>query len=119
MDQLFGPGGMDLNTPLHPGSSAFNKFLSQHKLAMAEDNGPKTGSGSHIETIPREQGTSRFARFFSHNIEENFQETNSPARSAPAPASRCRATQPASLPRRRSAIRSGQPTRMALDSRKL
>ncbi|GES92586.1 hypothetical protein GLOIN_2v610490 [Rhizophagus clarus] len=74
VDQLFGPGGMDLNAPLHPGSSAFNKFLSQHKLAMAEDNGPKTESGSHIETIPREQGTSRFARFFSHNNEENFQE---------------------------------------------
>jgi len=70
VDQLFGPGGMDLNTPLHPGSSAFNKFLSQH-LAMAEDNGPKTESGSQMETIPREQGTSRFARFFSHNNEEN------------------------------------------------
>src|SRR3954451_13300214 len=65
---------MDLNAPLHPGSSAFNKFLSQHKLAMAEDNGPKTENGSHVETIPRELGTSRFARFFSHNNEENFQE---------------------------------------------
>ncbi|RGB27793.1 hypothetical protein C1646_768658 [Rhizophagus diaphanus] len=77
VDQLFGPGGMDLNAPLHPGSSAFNKFLSQHKLAMAEDNGPKTesiSSISHVETIPREQGKSRFARFFSHSNEENFQE---------------------------------------------
>ncbi|RIA97039.1 hypothetical protein C1645_814552 [Glomus cerebriforme] len=72
VDQLFGPGGMDLNAPLHPGSTAFNKFLSQHnKLAMAEDN---SESGSHLETIPREQGTSRFARFFSHSNEENFQE---------------------------------------------
>ena len=44
MDQLFGPGGMDLNAPLHPGSSAFNKFLSQHKLAMAEDNGKREWS---------------------------------------------------------------------------
>src|SRR5438046_1127755 len=43
---------------------------------MAEDNGPKTESGSHIETIPREQGTSRFARFFSHNNEENLQENS-------------------------------------------
>jgi hypothetical protein len=82
VDQLFGPGGMDLNTPLHPGSSAFNKFLSQHKLAMAEDNGPKTGNGSHMDNIPREQGTSRFARFFSHNNEENPQENDHTERSS-------------------------------------
>src|ERR1051325_4726626 len=73
---------MDLNASLHPGSSAFNKFLSQHKLAMAEDNGPKTGSGSHMEAIPREQGTSRFARLFSHNNEESLQENDHTERSS-------------------------------------
>ncbi|CAG8542999.1 13426_t:CDS:2 [Funneliformis caledonium] len=77
VDQLFGPGGMELNVKEHSGSSAFNKFLFQHELAMTEDNGPKTGTGSHIETtIPREQGTSRFARFFSHSTEENIQEND-------------------------------------------
>ncbi|CAI2181276.1 12939_t:CDS:10 [Funneliformis geosporum] len=77
VDQLFGPGGMELNVKEHSGSSAFNKFLFQHELAMTEDNGPKTGTGSHIETtIPREQGTSRFARFFSHNTEEIFQDND-------------------------------------------
>ncbi|CAG8509514.1 3131_t:CDS:10, partial [Racocetra fulgida] len=55
---------VDLNAPLDSGSSAFDKFLSKHnKLAMAEDNIPKT-----------EQGTSRFARFFSHNVDESSQE---------------------------------------------
>ncbi|CAG8810044.1 33870_t:CDS:2, partial [Racocetra persica] len=74
VDQLFGPG-VDLNAPLDSGSSAFDKFLSKHnKLAMAEDNIPKTGVVKNAEIIPREQGTSRFARFFSHNVDESSQE---------------------------------------------
>ncbi|KAF0462174.1 sequence orphan [Gigaspora margarita] len=94
VDQLFGPG-IDLNAPLDSGSSAFDKFLSKHKLAMAEDNIPKAGVTKTAEMIPREQGTSRFARFFSHNVDESSQEMDhnnerhpvfpTPTQSNPAP----------------------------------
>ncbi|CAG8451566.1 13186_t:CDS:10, partial [Acaulospora colombiana] len=74
VDQLFGPGGIDLN------SSAFDKFLSQHNLAMAEDNVSKVGPKS-AEVIPREQGTSRFARFFTNSdIDKESQESGNNGR---------------------------------------
>ncbi|CAG8464691.1 3877_t:CDS:2 [Diversispora eburnea] len=87
VDQLFGPGGIDLNATLDPGSSAFNKFLSQHnKLAMAEDNVSKVGVKS-IETNTREQGTSRFARFFTNNSDESPQENDNPEKNSRFPIS--------------------------------
>src|SRR5206468_12683120 len=66
-DKLFGPGG-DLGSPLDTTSSAFDKFLLQHKTAIADETAtnipvsqPKI---SDTEVVSREQG-SRFARFFS------------------------------------------------------
>ncbi|CAG8445471.1 6485_t:CDS:2 [Ambispora gerdemannii] len=82
VDQLFGPGGID---SLDSGSSdAFDKFLSQHKLAMAEEILPKGIGGDAAIDIPaigggrkneygvREQPTSRFAKFFNHSEDENI-----------------------------------------------
>lgn len=86
VDQLFGPGGIDLNAPLDPGSSAFNKFLSQHKLAMAEDNVSNVGVKS-VETSSREQGTSRFARFFTNNTDESSQESDNTQKNSRFPIS--------------------------------
>ncbi|RUS20337.1 hypothetical protein BC937DRAFT_95467 [Endogone sp. FLAS-F59071] len=73
IDTLFGPGGIDLGSPLDPTSSAFDKFLLQHKTAIADETTSSIPvSQSKIcdtEAASREQGGSRFARFFSSKNE--------------------------------------------------
>ncbi|CAG8491756.1 9914_t:CDS:10 [Paraglomus occultum] len=70
VDRLFGLGGLDINAPLDPNSSAFDNFLSQHRLAIAEENVGKTNNVKELEGPSREQETSRFARFFSHSTDK-------------------------------------------------
>ena len=70
VDKLFGLGGLDINVPLDPNSSAFDNFLSQHRLAIAEENVGKINNVKELEGSSREQETSRFARFFSHSAEK-------------------------------------------------
>ncbi|KAG0254603.1 hypothetical protein DFQ27_006754 [Actinomortierella ambigua] len=62
IDLLFASGDIDLMKPLDPTSSAFDKFLSQHTLAVAEP-------GTMGLTPRRADGGSRFARFFDDEPE--------------------------------------------------
>ncbi|RUP34392.1 hypothetical protein BC936DRAFT_138533, partial [Jimgerdemannia flammicorona] len=69
IDKLFGPGGIALGSPLDP-SSAFDKFLLQHNTAIADETTAVTLTVTQPKVIDaeaanREQGGSRFARFFS------------------------------------------------------
>ncbi|CAJ0642365.1 11038_t:CDS:2, partial [Entrophospora sp. SA101] len=73
VDQLFGLDGIDLSTPLELGSSAFDKFLSQHKLAMADDSITKIGPGKRNNDLPttREQQTSQNRNIKPSKISNN------------------------------------------------
>ncbi|CAG8499331.1 1078_t:CDS:10 [Ambispora leptoticha] len=73
VDQLFGRSGIDLELG---SSDAFDKFYKEHKLAMiggdAATEIPAIGGGRKNEYGAREQPTSRFAKFFNHNEDENL-----------------------------------------------
>jgi hypothetical protein len=69
VDQLFGPEGIDITTPLVSDSSAFDKFLSQHKMAL-EESLAKSNVAKPLESTTRDEGTSRFAKLFSHSTDE-------------------------------------------------
>jgi hypothetical protein len=71
-DKLFGPNDLDTKTSSDPNSSAFDNFLSQHRLVIAEEHVGKVREVKELEGPPREQATSRFARFFSHSTEEGI-----------------------------------------------
>ncbi|KAG0009311.1 hypothetical protein BGZ80_002522, partial [Entomortierella chlamydospora] len=74
IDIFFSPGGIDLTKPFDT-SSAFDKFLSQHAVAIStfEESGQQK---------PGKADGSRFARFFTEDEPEPVKQVEQPSHSA-------------------------------------
>ncbi|KAI7823189.1 hypothetical protein BC939DRAFT_166163 [Gamsiella multidivaricata] len=72
IDIFFSPGGIDLSKPFDS-SSAFDKFLSQHAVAVSSFD------DSALQKPARKADGSRFARFFAEDEPEPVKESEQPA----------------------------------------
>ncbi|KAF9948558.1 hypothetical protein BGZ65_007985, partial [Modicella reniformis] len=77
IDIFFTPGGIDHLSEPFESSSAFNKFFSQHVVAMSSLDDPTQQSST------RKTDGSRFARFFAEDESESANEPEKPAQDLP------------------------------------